>query len=603
MESGWYTRRFWAKSDRGNPGRIHLLEHHLADVGACFEALVASPVIRRRLAHCAGWEDIDPITASRLSVFAALHDIGKVNVGFQAQIWQLDDLPAGERRPGRAGHTLDMAPVLNSRDFATAGWFFDALGWWWEATETWDDCEGETVCGLLVAALSHHGKPLQLEGARDANPQIWRAFGELDPNRYVARIGELVSKWFPAAFDAGPALPSAPEFQHHFLGLCNLADWIGSDERWFTYVGKDRDDYIAVARLRAEEAVKGVGLDISRQRSRFGGEPDFAGLFGFSAGPNAVQRRVWEASLGERLVIVESETGSGKTEAVLGRFARMYEAGLVDRLYFALPTRAAAGSIYRRVNTFLGNLFPDGSGPEPVLAVPGYLRAGEATGVQLADYEVWWDDHVHDGTRWAAESSRRYLAAQVAVGTVDQAMLACLRVKNSHLRLAGLSRNLLVVDEVHASDTYMTGVLSALLDAHIGGGGYAVLMSATVGATAREAWVRRGAAATLAEAEAARYPAVTLGGGIEGVGDNGGEKTVEIVASCEMDNFAVVARRALEAARAGARVMVIRNTVGHSIRTQQAVEELAGTFDAGVLFTVGGVATLHHGRFGVAAPA
>ena len=29
-----YTLHQWAKSDRSEPGRIHLLEHHLADVGA-----------------------------------------------------------------------------------------------------------------------------------------------------------------------------------------------------------------------------------------------------------------------------------------------------------------------------------------------------------------------------------------------------------------------------------------------------------------------------------------------------------------------------------------------------------------------------------------
>lgn len=37
------TRAFWAKSDRENPQRIHLLEHHMADVGVCFEALLAQP--------------------------------------------------------------------------------------------------------------------------------------------------------------------------------------------------------------------------------------------------------------------------------------------------------------------------------------------------------------------------------------------------------------------------------------------------------------------------------------------------------------------------------------------------------------------------------
>ena len=34
-------------------------------------------------------------------------------------------------------------------------------------------------------------------------------------------------EWFPEAFGASSRpLPSAPEFQHHFLGLCNLTDWM-----------------------------------------------------------------------------------------------------------------------------------------------------------------------------------------------------------------------------------------------------------------------------------------------------------------------------------------------------------------------------------------
>ena len=603
MQSNSYTRRFWAKSDRADPGRIHLLEHHLADVGACFEALLGQSVIRRRLAHTAGWDDVDPTTAARLCVFAALHDIGKVNVGFQAQIWRYDDLPPGERKPGRAGHTLDLIPVLNGDDDTTANWFFDALGWWWDAAETWDDCGGETVCSLLVAALSHHGRPLQLEGGRAKNPRVWRAFGDLNPKEYVARIGDLAREWFPAAFAAGgPPLPSAPEFQHHFLGLCNLADWIGSDERWFEFVDTPQDDYIGVARAKARDAIEAVGLDLSGQREGFAGAPDFGGLFGIPGGPNAIQQKVQDTPLDERLVIIESETGSGKTEAALWRFALMYEAGLVDGFYFALPTRAAASQIFNRVNAFIAGLFPDDTAPEPILAVPGYLRAGDPTRRQLPDYEVWWDDHAHDGRRWAAESPKRYLAAQIAVGTVDQAMLGALQVRNSHLRAAGLARNLLVVDEVHASDAYMSGILEALLDAHIGAGGYALLMSATLGATARHRWVHHGGdnagdAPVLAEAMAAPYPAVTASSRSTGAGENNRQKDVGIAATPAMRDFGVVAGRALEAARAGAKVLVVRNTVDHAIRTQQAVQELAGRDDAGLLFAANGVATLHHGRF------
>ena len=71
MPPAAYTQAFWAKSDRENPQRIHLLEHHMADVGACFEALLAQPTIRRRLAQAGKLKDIDPVTAARLAVLAA----------------------------------------------------------------------------------------------------------------------------------------------------------------------------------------------------------------------------------------------------------------------------------------------------------------------------------------------------------------------------------------------------------------------------------------------------------------------------------------------------------------------------------------------------
>ena len=120
------------------------------------------------------------------------------------------------------------------------------------------------------------------------------------------------------------------------------------------------------------------------------------------------------------------------------------------------------------------------------------MRAGDATGERLPNYEVWWDDHPDVRTekrRWAAERAKRYLAAQIAVGTVDQAMMAVLQVKHAHMRAACLARNLLVVDEVHASDTYMSTILEHLLCAHLEAGGYAMLMSATLGSVARCRWL------------------------------------------------------------------------------------------------------------------
>ncbi|MCY4426529.1 MAG: DEAD/DEAH box helicase, partial [Halieaceae bacterium] len=110
--------------------------------------------------------------------------------------------------------------------------------------------------------------------------------------------------------------------------------------------------------------------------------PEFSKLFGLpgSPPPNAIQRAVAGTPLTEQLLIIESETGSGKTEAALWRFAQMYEARRVDGLYFALPTRAAAVQIQERVCNFLVNLYPEATRPEPILAVPGYVRAGSVSG-------------------------------------------------------------------------------------------------------------------------------------------------------------------------------------------------------------------------------
>ena len=610
-----YARQFWAKSEprHGYPKRVHLLEHHLADVGACFEALLAQPTIRQRLARSGGLEGLAPTTVHRLCVFAALHDIGKVNAGFQTQIWRDADFTEGRRPTAfyHAGHYREMAPVLRGEDGATSDWFFENLGWWHDAAQSWDDAAGETVCALFIAALSHHGRPMQLEGELNSNARLWSRCGDLAPAEGVRRVGELSRQWFPHAFnDGAPPLPSPPEFQHMFLGLCTLADWIGSNEDWFPFCDEPRDHYIDDAREMAGRAIKSIGLDLSEQRGEFPKTlPGFAELFDIPGTPlpNAIQAAVVETPLDEHLVIIESETGSGKTEAALWRFAGMYEHGLVDGLYFALPTRAAASQLHERVTRFVDRMFPAAHRPEPVLAAPGYLKAGDVTGRRLQNYDVWWDSHYQDSRRWAAESSKRYLAAQIAVGTVDQAMMAALKVKHAHMRAACLSRNLLVVDEVHASDPYMRRIIKALLDAHLGAGGYALLMSATLGSAARRQWLSRGRfhrddAPALDEAVASPYPSVstrdTGGENMTAAGENRQEKSVDIAAEPLVHDCDRVAALALRAAEAGAKVLVIRNTVSHAIATQQALEQAAGG-DLRLLFSANGAATLHHSRFAV----
>jgi hypothetical protein len=156
-------------------------------------------------------------------------------------------------------------------------------------------------------------------------------------------------------------------------------------------------------------------------------------------------------------------------------------------MYFALPTRAAARQIHGRIQAALQRLLGDEAARYVTLAVPGYITR-QAEGASLPEPDAHWPDASmearHDAL-WASERPKRYLAGWVAVGTIDQVLMAGLRVRHAQLRSGAMLRLLLVVDEVHASDTYMTAILRNVLDQHRRAGGHALLMSATLGSAAR----------------------------------------------------------------------------------------------------------------------
>jgi CRISPR-associated endonuclease/helicase Cas3 len=286
----------------------------------------------------------------------------------------------------------------------------------------------------------------------------------------------------------------------------------------------------------------------------------------------------------------------------------LWRAGQVDALYFALPTRVAAPQLYERVLGFVQRTWKT-TPPVVVRALPGYTAADSHGYQPLPGFQVLWHDEPQDkeaDRRWAAESPKRYLAAPIAVGTIDQALLGALQLKHAHLRHAMLARSLLVVDEVHASDAYMTRLTEHLLRAHVACGGQALLLSATLGAVARTRYLSIGARGmqalpTLAQAQAMAYPAIShrsaSGPQLLAVEGNPRQKTVhwrtlDCIAEPER-----IAALAVEAAAQGARVLVVRNTVPAAIAILQAVEALAAARAVDCLFKVGGVSTLHHSRY------
>ena len=253
-----------------------------------------------------------------------------------------------------------------------------------------------------------------------------------------------------------------------FLGLCTLADWIGSKEERLPFCSEPQDEYMdKTARKQANDAISAIRPELGKLREELvERRSEFSVLFEFA--PNAIQLAAMETLPSEPLVIIESETGSGKTEAALSQFGLRDEAGLVDGLYFVLPIRDTATQLHGHVKHFVDLLFQGGNPLEPVLAAPGYLDAGGIAGHDIQNYEAWWDDHPDAVTksRRAAKSAKRFLAAQVAVGIVDQAMMVALKVKHARMRATYLSRKMLVVDEVYVSDAYMRRLIRSLLDYH-----------------------------------------------------------------------------------------------------------------------------------------
>ncbi len=599
----------WGKlqreDDNGPVVASHPLADHMTDVAACMLALLRCGAMRRAAEAAAGRALDDEIDLPRMSVIAFLHDIGKANAGFQAKYWRhARDVPP--HWPSHGGHTSD-GWVLFADGGASVG-ASRILAGLPSALECW----GDGTHALLRASISHHGRPVDEQGAR---PAVWRPVVAghqtiYDPAHAVAAMGQRIQQLYPAAFiDGGRPLPDTPAFVHLFAGLAQLADWLGSDTRegFFPY-SRPGEDRAATAPERAAHAVRAIGLDVElHRRSVAARRPEFGAAFGVPQ-PRAMQSAMADDALGP-VVVLEAETGSGKTEAALWRFLHLFRSGQVDGLYFALPTRVAATQLHERVADFVKRIWP-ADAPVLVRALPGYTAADGAMIQSLVKFKVLWADQPDDQQaerRWAAEGPKRYLAATLAVGTVDQALLGALQIKHAHLRQAMLARSLLVVDEVHSSDAYMTALLEQLLRAHVGCGGHALLLSATLGATARTRFLsvgakgRRATVPALTEAMALPYPAISTRLAavpqVRAVESNPRHKLVHWRTLDCIDEAERIAALAVQAAAQGARVLVVRNTVPAAVATLRAVEALTPAQADDWLFRLNGVSTLHHSRF------
>jgi CRISPR-associated endonuclease/helicase Cas3 len=487
----------WGKTGNNVDGVLswHPIACHQLDVAAVAGAILDSrPRVLARAARLLGLEEAP--CRSLIVALTVLHDLGKFAPAFLGKVPELWPTyllgPCDPVSAGRTHHTddgyqlwqMELADVIGERLWVGGA---DALDM------------------LAIAVFGHHGRPIKPNEVT-RRPSAW---GRARPLAlHCAK--DLIELVHPEPTSAPcPSREQTGIASWWFAGLLTLADWIGSRERWFKFVGGDPsldlNTYWQENQCRAAEAIRAEGL----ASPPLGGQQSFLGLTGKST-PSPAQ--AWALSVDlppePTLIIIEDVTGAGKTEAAQVLVHRLMMQGGSSGAYWAMPTQATANAMYERQANCLDKLFggfaPDAARPSLVLS-HGQSRLHERfrdTVISASDRDVASDRLRNDDVtpssvlcaEFFADDRRAALLADVGVGTIDQALLGVLPSKFNTMRLFGLADKVLVVDEAHAYDAYMSTELEELLVFHAALGGSAVVLTATLPLKKREdlvqAWVR-----------------------------------------------------------------------------------------------------------------
>ena len=440
-------------------------------------------------AECGGREKL----FSTLKFCALVHDIGKVTVVFQSRIRD----------------AVEFSPFAEYVDLPKSGSFE-------RISETPHALASEAILlkfgclrGIASIAGAHHGKPTaltadvcnQIEGGYK-NPDNFYGRGM----KYKSLFDSLWKEWLDyslesAGFSDLSALPdiSVPA-QVVISGMLITADWIASNTTYFPLISADEQGQFSDYPERTEAAWNKIHFtDIWNSTARFGLDDEaFKERFGFL--PNPTQADIISTATDAEssgIYIIEAPMGLGKTEAALALSEILAARAGAGGMFFGMPTQATSNGIFPRLEKWAGGLAED---EQTLLAIK--LAHGNAA--LNEDYRELFTGHsnlniesdsgliVHD---WFS-GRKQTLLSDFVIGTVDQLLMAALKQKHVMLKHFGLSGKVVVVDECHAYDAYM----SKYLDMAIQWLGIykvpVIILSATLPAKRRaelvEAYVGRG---------------------------------------------------------------------------------------------------------------
>ncbi len=460
---GW--RRLWAKTSDVN---WLSLGDHLLDTVAVAEILWqrwVAPAVKVQLATALG--GADDSEARALAVWlAGLHDLGKATPAFQVQV---ADLAAGVRESGLPITEQPMDRSIAPHAYAGGVLVADLL-----VTRGWRRSDALRLATIISA---HHGffsQPGISERLR--HPDQYGAEPWLNAS---TELFDLVTDRSGAApfLDRWVNLDLGRPVELTITGFVVLCDWVASNEAVRSLPSGAFSEHLALT----GDPLTTMGW---RDTWKPGNLPDNLLAKRFHFAPRPLQSAVVEVAMSVSepgVLVVEAPMGEGKTEAALAAIEVLAQRFGTVGAYIALPTQASSDQMFGRVSAWLQHL-PDG----PHQLVLAHGKADLNPLVRHIDVSDMGRDDLDrvDLPTWFRGRGRQLLSP-FAVGTVDHLLLAATRTRHVSLRHLGLAGKVVVVDEVHAYDTYMQVFLQRIL-AWLGANGVPViLLSATLPARLR----------------------------------------------------------------------------------------------------------------------
>lgn len=457
----------WAKY---KDGIIHPLICHLYDVAAVTQTIwreALAPQAKQCYSNSLGLKESD--AEVWIAFWAGLHDLGKASPSFQNRC------SSSKTRTPHGTITAYVLPKI--------------------LRELFPSLPQSLARQVAITIGGHHGELIKSQQLMPHNFP-GSVIGKNSWESLRRELAKILAQF--VGIDSSSA-PSVSKCNHCSLmllaGLVSVADWIASSEDFFEFTPQveSLNEYAEKVKKNADRALKQMAWkhwEPKKETIRF------ADFFAFA--PRPLQDEVIELAprmIGPGLVLIEAPMGEGKTEAAF-YLADHWNTTLGQQgTYIALPTQATANAMFTRFrNDYLAKRYITDT-------INFHLLHGQA---MLSDeFETLRVSSIYDEEEGEKSDNpnllaqewftyrKRGLLSPFGVGTIDQSLMAVLQTKHVFVRLFGLAYKTVIIDEVHAYDTYMSTLLDRLLEWLAALNTSVVLLSATLTRKRREELIAR----------------------------------------------------------------------------------------------------------------